>query len=300
MSVPYTKLWLSVPDQVAKLQGYGLIINDVPAATLFLEHLNYYRFSGYCLAFEQVRHVFNSGTTFDQVRQSYEFDRALRDLLTEALEIIELDVRTTVAHSYAKTHGPFGHRAALNFFTTFDHADWLRKVKYETKRSKELFVEHFKKTYKEYPILPIWEATEIMSFGALSLMYHGMNKADQKHVVARYGLQPAVLGSWLHHLVYVRNLCAHHSRLWDRVWAIKPELPPGKLWMPPGVPSNGRILAALFIQNTLLRHCKAEQAFAADWRARVEALLANQLPNVPNASLLMDLSPSWHNHPLWR
>ena len=299
MPVPYTKPWLSVPDQIAKLQGYGLIINDVPDATLFLEHLNYYRLSGYGLAFEKSRHVYIPGTSFELIRQSYEFDRALRDLLTEALEIIELDMRTVVAHSFAKTHGPFGHKDPINFFTTFAHRNWLNIVKEETKRSRELFVQHYKKNYSEYPILPIWEATEIMSFGALSRMYHGMVKADQKNVASRCHIQPATLGSWLHHLVYVRNLCAHHSRLWDRVWVIKPDLPAGKAWLPPGLPGNGRLFATLLLQNTLLRRCAAEQTFVADWRKRVASLITGQSPAVSNAALKMDLPADWQNHTLW-
>jgi abortive infection bacteriophage resistance protein len=299
MPIPYTKPWLSVPDQIAKLTGYGLIIADVPAATTFLEHFNYYRFSGYCLAFEQSRHVLIPGTTFEQIRQAYEFDRALRDLVTESLEIIELDVRTTVAHSFSKSHGPFGHKDPALFFKTFDHKKWLSSICSETKRSSELFVKHFENNYSEYPLLPIWEATEIMSFGGLSRMYHGMKKTDQRDVSYRYHLQPATLGSWLHHLVYTRNLCAHHARLWDRVWTIKPDLPAGKLWLPPGVPSNGRLFASLLIQNALLRCCSAEQAFVSLWRGRVESLLSSQMPTVQDANRKMDLIIDWSAHPLW-
>jgi len=52
---------------------------DEEAAGGFLRHINYYRFSGYGLAFEQSRHQFILGTTFGQIRDTYEFDRALRD-----------------------------------------------------------------------------------------------------------------------------------------------------------------------------------------------------------------------------
>ena len=55
--------------------------------------VNYYRLSGYCLAFEQQRRTFLPGVTFDDVAGQYAFDVVLRDLLTEALEVIEIDVR---------------------------------------------------------------------------------------------------------------------------------------------------------------------------------------------------------------
>lgn len=33
-----------------------------------------------------------------------------------------------------------------------------------------------------------------------------------------------VLSSWLHTISYVRNLCAHHSRVWNRTLTIKPAI----------------------------------------------------------------------------
>jgi hypothetical protein len=53
---PFKKRWLSYAEQVALLQSRGLIVADPAKAADFLKHLNYYRFSGYCLAFEQARH----------------------------------------------------------------------------------------------------------------------------------------------------------------------------------------------------------------------------------------------------
>jgi len=280
-------------------KDYGLVIADEPAASLFLEHINYYRFGGYALAFEQARHVFTPGTTFEQIRAVYEFDRSLRDLVTEALEIIELDVRTTVAHSFGQLHGAFGHTQPGSFFRRFTHRAWLDKLNEETQRSSELFVTHFKATYAEFPQLPIWVATEIMSFGALSKMVQGMERADQKNIAARYRLQPATLGSWLHHLVYIRNLCAHHARIWDRVWTIAPVLPAGKAWARPLLPGNSRLFATLLLQNAMLRSCPAEQVFASAWRSRLEDLLLTRLPTAPYATTKMDLPADWQNHPLW-
>lgn len=306
MPVPYTKQWLSLSGQVKKLKEYGLVIRNDTAAELFLQHINYFRFSGYALAFETARHVFIPGTTFEQVRLAYEFDRALRDLVNESLEVIELDLRTAVAHTFSQTHGPFGHTLDTNFMPVFDHpkreythAQWLEKLHDEVRRTRNLFVDHYKENYLEYPDLPIWEATEIMSFGALARMYRGMKKEDQKRVSSRYGLQPLTLGSWILHLVYVRNLCAHHARLWDCLWAIKPDLPAGKNWEPPLVPTNGRLFSTLLIQSALLRQCLTEKNFVNGWRLRVERLITDLTPAAPDARLRMGLTVDWTKHPLW-
>ena len=201
MSVPYPKKWLSVPEQLQKLQGRGLVIADMAAAADFLSHINYYRFTGYGLVFEQPRHTYLAGTTFEQIRQAYEFDRTLRDLFTESIELIELDLRTALAHTFGETYGPFGHVDPLNFYSRTDHPDGLGKLRAEAKRSRELFIDHYKVTYQEFPDLPIWVATEVMSFGALSRMLEALNKSDLKRIAARYRMQPLTLVSCVHHLV---------------------------------------------------------------------------------------------------
>ncbi len=294
----FDKPWLSCSDQVALLQSRGLVVREASAAAEFLSHVNYYRFSGYCLAFESSRHRFLPGVTFERVRDCYDFDRVLRDLVLEALELTEIDFRTAIAHHFGRTHGPFGHTQPAAFYRGFDHAIWLRKVRDETARSREPFVTHYQTNYSGFPDLPVWMATEVMSFGALSLMFKGMQRADQRAVAARYPLQRSHLGSWIHHFVYVRNLCAHHSRLWDRVWAIKPVLPPGKAWSRPLLPGNERVFATLLMLYELLKRCPAVAPLDHEWRIRLHALLAKP-PEAPHALERMGLTNDWYAHPVW-
>ena len=119
----YQKPWLSHADQVAQLVSRGLTVADPAAAEQFLSHVNYYRFSGYCLAFEQPRHSFPKGVTFEDITGAYAFDVVLRDLLTEALEVIEIDVRAYLAYHFGQSYGAFGHTNPANFFGRFDHDD---------------------------------------------------------------------------------------------------------------------------------------------------------------------------------
>lgn len=294
----FTKPWLCYADQVQMLQRRGLAVTDAHAAAQFLSHLNYYRFSGYCLAFESQRHQFNGTTTFEDVVAAYHFDLALRDLLTEALEVVEVDLRAALAYTFGQRNGAFGHVDPTNFFRHFKHAQWLDGLRKEAIRSRELFVRHFQHTYYEFPDLPVWIVTEVMSFGTLSHMFKGMLKPDQRAVAQRYGIQASFLQSWMHHCVYVRNLCAHHSRLWDRTWSITPALPPTPHWQPPRVPSNRHLFATLLILRKLLSHIPAVQGFSVQWKQRVEQHLA-QPPLVSHPFQSMGLTNHWQSHPLW-
>jgi len=295
----FAKPWLSYANQVQLLQQRGLVVADPAAAEQFLSHLNYYRFSGYCLAFEASRHQFIAGSTFEQVVEAYQFDLTLRDLVTEALEVVEVDLRAASAYRFGQQYGAFGHTDQNNFYTAyFRHADWLLRLQEEAKRSSEQFVTHFKNHYNEFPDLPVWIAMEVMSFGALSQMVKGMDKSDQKAIGRRYGLQAHVLRKLTHHLTYVRNLCAHHSRLWDRVWAIKPELPAGKNWSVPLLPGNNKLFCTLLLLRQVMKGIPAVATFAAEWKKRVEAHIATP-PATMDPLNRMGLTADWNQHPVW-
>jgi len=191
----FAKPWQSWADQLKTLESRGVVVTNRSAAEAFLSHVNYYRLSGYCLAFEQARHVFVPGTTFEQVQGAYDFDRVLRDLVTEALEIVEVDARTAISYHFGRHYGAFGHIDPANFYWAFRHRDWLDKLHSEALRSNEQFVQHFRTAYLEFPDLPVWMVTEVMSFGALSILFKGMLRQDQRAIAQRYGIQPSFLTS---------------------------------------------------------------------------------------------------------
>jgi len=296
--IAFAKPWQSWADQLKTLESRGLVVRDRAAAIAFLAHVNYYRLSGYCVAFEQSRHVFLPGTTFEQLHEAYEFDRQLRDLITDALELIEVDLRTAFAFQFGRQYQAFGHTLAANFHRTFRHQEWLAKLQSEAERSSEQFVQHFKGAYLGFPNLPVWMVTEVMSFGALSLMYKGMLREDQRAIAQRYAVQPRFFASWLHHLVYVRNVCAHHARLWDRVWTIKPDVPPIAAWSKPLLHGNDRLAVTLLILRRVLAKCPSITPLALDWKIRTERHLKVP-PKTTTPHRRMGLAQAWDAHPLW-
>lgn len=294
----FRKPWLDYGDQIKVLESRGLQVQNPQEAQAWLAHVNYYRFSGYSIAFESTRHVFRPGSSFEQVQAAYVFDQKLRSALMDAIAVVEIDLRTSIAHHFGKVHAPFAHAEGRNFYQQYRHPDWLTKLQHETERSHEDFVEHFRQHYQEFPNLPIWMATELMSFGTLSLMLKMMQRDDQKAIAARYKIQARFLESWVHHLVYIRNVCAHHARVWDRHWSIKPELPPTPKWSQPYLADNSRLYATILILLHLLRHCQASQVFFTDWTHRIQNLLHSP-PQALNAQGRMGLTNQWSSHPFF-
>lgn len=301
--IPYAKPWLSVADQVKKLESRGLQVTNHADAEIFLRHINYYRFAGYCLAFESPRHVFPTGVEFDHIKASCLFDASLRDLFNEALEIIEIDLRTVVTNSFGQKYGAFGHTDPASFHPQFDkkipHSNWLDEVRNEARRSRELFIKHFERRYTQFPDLPVWVVTEIMTLGSLARMIRALHKADRQQVAAEYGVSAKVLFSLSLHLNYVRNLCAHHSRLWDRRWSIQSDLPNEPDWQGANAVSNQRIYATLLLMRKMMLRSPHVKTDVDHWRDRVTSLLKTP-PVVANSAALLGLTANWQTHPVWR
>jgi abortive infection bacteriophage resistance protein len=64
---------------------------------------------------------------------------------------------------------------------------------------------------------------EIMYFNQLSKIFQYLkNRNDRTEISKCYDLPENIFSSWLHTINYVRNVCAHHSRLWNRDYHIVP------------------------------------------------------------------------------
>ena len=86
----------------------------------------------------------------------------------------------------------------------------------EIERSRDTFIDHYRRKYLDPKLPPIWMVAEIMSLGQLSKWMGNLKlRTDRSAIAKPYGLDESVLVSLAHHLTYVRNICAHHGRLWN-------------------------------------------------------------------------------------
>lgn len=216
----------------------------------------------------------------------------------DAIERVEVAVRTALVTELALKGGPFTHLDPLTFpgAAPAKHTKFVDGLREEALRSKEVFVDHFKRTYDEFPDLPIWPAAEIMTFGTMLTVFNMSTWQVQKAVARQFGLSGTVLGSWLLTLNYVRNLCAHHSRLWNRELALKPLIPHEKhdrRWHGPNPISNERVFVVLTLLHFMLRQVAPQTA----WRDRLFALF-DRFPAVPLLS--MGIPADWRTHDFWK
>lgn len=226
----YDKSPLSIQDQVSLLQTRGLVFDDPQRVAHSLQQIGYYRLSAYWLPYEQPsltigkrNHLFQAGTTFEQVLALYAFDRQLRLLVMEAIERIETAMRSLWAHALAIRHGPHAHMQPNLFKSPWQHASDIAQMATQLHASRETFIKHYRKKYEKPFLPPVWVVVETMSLGALSRWFEATNDNKAKREVAQRLGMPTVeiLEQVLHALTPVRNVCAHHGRLWNRRFTLQ-------------------------------------------------------------------------------
>lgn len=230
--VSFKKPPLTYEQKIDLLQQRGLQIDDHNRARHFLSHLNYYRLSGYWLPLEQdhATHTFKPKAHFDTALQLYFFDREFRLWVMDAIERFEVSLRAQWAYHLAHTYGPLAHLDAGLFKPPrpprWNHGDSIRSLQQVVRRSSEIFIRHNRTAYPELSLPPIWVICEIMTFGELSLWYANLVKSRDRNAISRiYDIDEVIFTSFLQHITTVRNICAHHSRLWNREFTISWALP---------------------------------------------------------------------------
>jgi abortive infection bacteriophage resistance protein len=231
MPTVYNKPHLAISEQVRLLASRGMVLRDPALAAHWLGVVGYYRLSGYWYPYRRPASsatgrsdAFEPETTFEQVVALYAFDRKLKLLVLDALERVEIAVRFRVGYTLGR-RGAYAHLDPDTLDGAFGrsagYTTWKRKVDAAQTASREDFVQHFRAKYDGR--LPVWVVTEILAFGSLSHLYAGLKRVDRDDIAREVGAvdvagrgNGAAFANWLRVFNYLRNTCAHHSRLWNR------------------------------------------------------------------------------------
>lgn len=310
----YTKSPLTFEEQLNQLEQRGLQISLREKAISYLKGISYYRLSAYFLPYQRSKDIFNDGTGFEQIINTYSFDRDLRLLVFDCIERIEIAIRTQIIYTMALNYGDAHWQDNKGLFITpyynkvgqlTDPYSDLQAIisKAKTARTPEVFIRHYTDTYDSPANPPSWMCFELLTIGELSHIFRGLrNNADKKRIADFFDVHPTVFTSWLHALTYVRNICAHHSRLWNRDLAIEPEklLKPKGNWISASFENNKRVFYFICTLKYLL-----DRANPGNSLKEKLITIFKKYPTVPirflgipsdNEGNMLD----WSSEPIWR
>jgi len=211
--VEYNKQFLNIEEQINLLKSRGLIVNDEEKAKFFLKHIGYYHLSIYAKAYQNSEEQFKNETTFEDIINLYNFDKKLRILILDILERIEMSFKCVLSHEITKTRSD-------NYWYTIDKNNYKDKDKIEDilnelRTSKEIYIEHFYKTYPKSNYPPAWIFFESLTFGKCIIFARNLDEKERQIIAGFYKLSKASI-NMLFQLSLLRNACAHHVRVWNR------------------------------------------------------------------------------------
>lgn len=314
----YNKPPLAYSEQVELLKSRGLIINYEERTQRHLENISYYRLSAYMIPYRQKKNGiltdrFNQGTSWDDIYNLYVFDRKLRLLIFDAIERLEIAIRSQIIYQLSHKYNshwqdnpsifkpPYQKKLQDGSVITVDIYEEVQKHIHEqlNNNKAEVFIKHYKSKYETPSNPPSWMSVEIMYFNHLPRICNGLNNRSDLNGIAQYfDLPPQIFCSWLHTINYVRNLCAHHARLWNRILSIVPEnlhFSKHLTWISdPNTAQRSKIYYFCCMINYLLQTANPTSNF----KQRLCDLLSEN-KDIANLSA-MGFSPNWEQEKIWK
>jgi abortive infection bacteriophage resistance protein len=296
----------TIDQQIQFLQSRG-IVGDEELIRRWLKTVGYYRLSAYWLPLELPRadgetrsKRFPPDTNFADIVDIYIFDRQLRLLIMEAIDRFEIAVRARWTNLFSLAHGSHAHMNHNNFQDGFEYAKMFSKISNTVEQSSEVFIEHYRDKYNSPYLPPLWQVTELMTLGEISKWVKATKDNNMKDAVAKdLGLpNKETLEGTLQLLSYVRNICAHHGRLWNRR-TVKRALNIRNFRQDMDIEVTGdqhqprnSIYNVLVILAKTLRHQSPDTTFPDRVGVLVNTRSANQLR-------AMGFPEDWKERPIW-
>ena len=284
--------------------------SDEKKALVFLSRISYFRLKYYWIDMldDSTENEFQEDACFDDVIERYEFDKQLRQILFNAIEILEVGLRSKVINilSQQASNGLWYLDKSL-FENANYHENFVLELKYEFGRSTDPFARDYINKHTSWEANSFdgdnpdaWMIFETATFGTLSKMYKNLKPQlpARSFIAGEFGLYSSKeLSSWLESISVLRNVIAHHSRLWYRIFPKKPITPKGQRdqWLNAEMTDNQK-KRAFGVISTLLY---LTNAICPNNTIKADVLeLFDKHPNVPVYRL--GFTDHWKKHPLWK
>jgi abortive infection bacteriophage resistance protein len=298
MQMNYIKQAIDISQQIEILQERGLIIEDLNDASITLNTISYFRLANYWrpMEMDKISHQFKPNSRLGDIISLYNFDKELRMLLFSAIQEIEIALRTKMIHYCSLQFGAFWFMEQQLSHNSRMFAENFSHIKLELSRSKEDFILEHNQRYDNPPYPPAWKTLEVISFGTLSKLYNNLSDTVVKKKIARDFMLPQhlYLESWMRCLAVLRNCCAHHARIWNRHFPMKPQLPQ-KLPLPWIVNKNisvDKIYPQLCCVIYWLNSIHGKNTFKSDFLKLIDSY-----PNVDITA--MGFPEDWKDEEIW-
>ncbi|MDR1526588.1 MAG: Abi family protein [Dysgonamonadaceae bacterium] len=291
----------TIAEQIALLKSRGMLLKDEQKAAFYLNHISYFRLKSYWRDMQPdcTNHIFAPNSCFEDVIARYNFDRQLRLILFDAIEFIEIALRTKLIYHLSQSYGGLWYLNDNLVIDNEKYAELLADLQNEFARSGEDFAKDFRRKHPtDTP--DVWLILEVATFGTLSKIYNNLqHQLPAKSAIANeFGLNSVNdLISWLAAISYMRNVIAHHSRIFGRDILKRPIMPrsPRNQWLQYKV-TPVQEKKPFVVISTMVYLCNAINP-DNEIKNKLLALFA-AYPEIPIYK--MGFFNNWQHEPLWK
>ncbi len=295
----YIKPPFSTAQHIELLKSRGLDIPDETKALQHISNIGYFRFTGYMYHLQERSngsHQFIEGISFDDIIGHYQFDKKLRILIFDYMERIEVALRAKLTDKYSLNHGFYWYSMYKLYDDNHIYDSINGEIHEKFKDPQERFLKAFKNKYSGESLPPSNMAMEILTLGKLSRLYKGLSNNKEKMAIAEdFNLPSTILSSWLIYLTNIRNICAHHSRLWNRTLSVdRPVIPTRKKYQFKGTihPNfNTTMYGVISITDRLLTAINPTNSFISN--------ISELIHHHPINPRLMGFPDDWETNATW-
>lgn len=223
--IPYNKPACTNDFLIEQLRERGLTIENPDRANRYLNFIGYYRLSAYFLPYQFKKDRFRPGVDFNDILNLYIFDRKLKLVLMDAIERIEVAVRSSISnHLSLSTNNP-------HWFLDESHFDNYSEDKEKSFKNYQGFIDsidnslrkqhdatplrHYYSKYSTPKYPPCWVLMEFLTLGQISKIYSILKTKHKKKIAKKFRTSWWLLEAVLLSLTVIRNKCAHHQRIWN-------------------------------------------------------------------------------------
>jgi abortive infection bacteriophage resistance protein len=133
---------------------------------------------------------------------------------------------------------------------------------------------------------------DVLPMGTWSMIFQSLkNKTDKKRISQKFNIASSdVMESWMHALSHLRNICAHHSRTWNRIFTITPKIYTAQ---------HGQFLTdntKFYAHAITITHFLSAITNNSRWSSRLFRLF-EEYPDIPKEQ--MGFPADWYEKSVW-
>ena len=142
-----------------------------------------------------------------------------------AIGRFELAFRNAVSEALSARFGSHPYFEQAAFRDSEKQNEALQNAIQVFNQTKDQRARHYSATHSQPSLPPIWVLKEFLTFGAAARFYGALSNDVRRDVASAFGVSvPLVFDSWIPGFVDLRNVCAHHDRLFNRKFQKQPQV----------------------------------------------------------------------------